>query len=137
MSGPEALSAADSFFRPSSGLPFSSLRPRTVCYGEFTDCNGQILDLCTAVYFKGPNSYTGEDIVEIDCHGSQALIAEILTSLFEYGIKPAGPGEFTKRAFLNGKMDLAAAEAVADLISAQNAAAVKNAVVAAQRHTSR
>ncbi|MCX7615143.1 MAG: tRNA uridine-5-carboxymethylaminomethyl(34) synthesis GTPase MnmE [Clostridiales bacterium] len=127
MSGPEAIFAADFFFHPKGSARFADLKPRTVYYGEFTDKNGQILDLCTAVFFKAPNSYTGEDIVEIDCHGSQALIAEILTCLFEYGVKPALPGEFTKRAFLNGKIDLASAEAVIDLITAQNAAAVKNA----------
>ncbi len=127
LSGPEAISAADFFFHPKNGASFSSLKPRTVYYGEFSDACGRTLDFCTAFFVKGPRSYTGEDVVEINCHGSQALVAEVLSNLYAHGVRPAEAGEFTKRAFLNGRMDLFEAEAVADLISAESAAEVRNA----------
>ncbi|MDP4108793.1 MAG: tRNA uridine-5-carboxymethylaminomethyl(34) synthesis GTPase MnmE [Bacillota bacterium] len=127
ISGPEALDAAGFFFRPKNGLRLQELKQHTVYYGEFNDGDGNTLDLCNIFYAKGPGTYTGEDIAEIYCHGSKALIAEILRCLFGYGVRPAEPGEFTKRAFVNGKMDLAEAEAVIDLISSENSSAVKNA----------
>lgn len=102
--------------------PFSVMR-----YGEALDSDGQALDLCLACCYRGPASYTGEDMLEVFCHGSQAVAARILERCMELGAQPAQAGEFTQRAFLAGKMDLVGAEAVADLIEAQTAAAAKNA----------
>ena len=91
--------------------------------------NGNVIDQVIALYFQSPSSYTGEDILEISCHGSIAVIDEILASLYQQGARPANAGEFTRRAFLNDKLDLTQAEAVADLIestSIEVARAAKN-----------
>ena len=80
---------------------------------------GKVIDRSLVVYFAAPHSYTGQDVIEIHCHGGQYIRTKILTTLHDLGIRPAQPGEFTKRAFLYGKLDLAAAEGVAQLISAQ------------------
>ncbi len=127
VSGPGVLTLADKIFRPKKGRsmgegPFSAMR-----YGEVLDSDGRALDLCLACCYRGPASYTGEDMLEIFCHGSQAVAARILERCMELGAQPAQAGEFTQRAFLAGKMDLIGAEAVADLIEAQSAAAAKNA----------
>lgn len=93
--------------------------PRTLVFGKIINPNtNEILDHCLAVFFAAPNSYTGEDLVEFQIHGSPLLAQKILRVIYENGAIPAEPGEFTKRAFLNGKIDLSQAEAVADLISA-------------------
>lgn len=127
ISGEETFAVMDQLFRPlhggaMSGGPFSKMR-----YGEVIDSDGRVLDICLAVCYRGPQTYTGEDSAEIFCHGSQAIVARILSRCYESGARPARAGEFTKRAFLAGKLDLAGAEAVADLIYAPSAEAAKNA----------
>jgi tRNA modification GTPase len=90
--------------------------------------DGNILDKAIVIYFAAPNSFTGEDVVEIQCHGSVAVIQQIIQACLKLGASSAGPGEFTKRAFLNDKIDLVQAEAIADLISSQNQLAAKAAI---------
>ena len=92
--------------------PFSSSRPRYLQYGHIHDGKGVDVDEVLAVYMPGPHSYTGEDVVEIQCHGGREALKEILRLTFSEGARPAEPGEFTKRAFLNGRLDLTEAEAV-------------------------
>lgn len=99
-------------------------RPRQLCFGKFI-ANDEILDHCLAVFFKGPDSYTGEDIIEFHVHGSPILIQNILNEIFKFGVTPALPGEFTQTAFLNGKIDLVQAESVGEIIHATNARALK------------
>ena len=101
-------------------------------YGEMLDRAGRLIDRGLAVRFPGPHSYTGEDSAEFHCHGSPVVLRELLSALFAAGARQAGPGEFTRRAFLNGRLDLTEAEAVVDLIDAETAAAARNA--AAQLH---
>lgn len=107
--------------------------PRELIYGELLDAtSGKPIDVALAVYMPGPHSYTGEDVIEFQFHGSPLLIEKILRSLFAFGVVPAEPGEFTKRAFLNGKLDLVQAEAVSDLIQATSEASLKLASEALQ-----
>ena len=96
-------------------------------FGEMLDSQGRVIDRGLAVRFPGPGSYTGEDSAEFHCHGSPVVLQELLRALFAAGARQAQPGEFTKRAFLNGRMDLTEAEAVVDLIDAETAAAARNA----------
>ena len=109
----------------SSGL--GKAQNRRMYYGELTGTDGGLLDLCLCTVSRAPESYTGEDTVEFHCHGSPVVLSEILSTLFHHGARQAGPGEFTKRAFLNGRMDLTQAEAVIDLIEAETSAAARNA----------
>jgi len=102
--------------------------PREMIYGDFLGADGAVLDRGLAVFFKAPASYTGENSAEFYCHGSPTVLGEILNALYHAGARPAKPGEYTRRAFLNGKMDLTQAEAVIDLIDAESAQAAKNAV---------
>ena len=81
----------------------------------FYDQSGNVIDRVIALFFQSPHSYTGEDVLEISCHGSTAVVDEVLSSLYQHGARPANSGEFTRRAFLNDKLDLTQAEAVADL----------------------
>lgn len=127
VSGPAAFAVADRLFRPKKGGPMGGGPFYTMRYGDVLDSDGRTLDLCLACCYKGPNSYTGEDMLEIFCHGSQAVVARILDRAAAEGARPAKAGEFTQRAFLAGKMDLTGAEAVADLLYAPSAAAAKNA----------
>lgn len=127
VSGPGTLQLASQLFRPKKGGPMGQGPFSAMRYGEALDSDGKALDLCLACCYRGPSSYTGEDMLEIFCHGSQAVAARILERCMELGAQPAQAGEFTQRAFLAGKMDLIGAEAVADLIEAQTAAAAKNA----------
>ena len=97
-------------------------QPRHMYYGRIVDPkDGSVADECLAVFMPGPQSYTGEDVAEVQCHGSVISYKKILALMLENGAQPAEPGEFTKRAFLNGRMDLAQAEAVIDLIKARSA----------------
>ena len=96
-------------------------------YGDILDSGGRLIDRGLAVRFPAPHSYTGEDCVEFDCHGSPVVLREALDALFAVGARQARAGEFTKRAFLNGRMDLTQAEAVVDLIDAETAEAARNA----------
>lgn len=127
VSGPGSLALASEIFRPKKGRPMGEGPFSAMRYGEVLDGDGKALDLCLACCYRGPASYTGEDMLEIFCHGSQAVAARILERCMELGAQPAQAGEFTQRAFLAGKMDLIGAEAVADLIEAQSPAAAKNA----------
>lgn len=116
MSGPKTKTAIHSLFRGKKD-PVSD--PRRLIFGEIIDhLTGHVIDKGLVVYMPGPHSYTGEDIGEFQFHGSPLLVERILRSLFSWGITPAEPGEFTKRAFLNGKIDLLKAEAISDLVSA-------------------
>ena len=128
LSRPDAFSVLDGVFVPNAGKPVSLRRPRTLHYGRLLAKDGLTLDLCLAACFPGPHSYTGEDLAEIYCHGSQAAVAALLDHCFARGAVPAPPGEFTKRAFLAGRLDLTEAEAVADLIHSQSELGAKAAV---------
>lgn len=128
LSGPEAFSVLDGIFQPKTGKPVSQRKPRAMHYGRLLAKDGATIDLCLAACFPGPNSYTGEDLAEIYCHGSQAVVAAMLDHCFALGAIPAPPGEFTKRAFLSGRLDLTEAEAVADLIHSQSELGAKAAV---------
>ena len=128
ISGNGCFSLCDRLFRPLYGGALSAQPPRKMIYGDVLDPSGDVLDRALAVRFPGPNSYTGEDSAEFHCHGSPVVLREVLQSLFALGARQALPGEFTKRAFLSGQMDLTQAEAVIDLIHAETAAAAKNAI---------
>lgn len=119
VSGPEAVSIVDSLFR--ARHPLSQAKAYTVHYGEIAR-DSEILDQALVSLFRAPHSFTGEDVVEIACHGSMYIQQTLIQWLVDAGCQMAKPGEFTQRAFLNGKMDLAEAEAVADLIAAQTKA---------------
>ncbi len=127
LSGPMAISATEKVFTPMGGLPFSQRPDRQLVLGTLRDRQGSTIDQCMATLSHGPGSYTGEDTCELQCHGSPAVLAAGLDALFALGVRQAGPGEFTKRAFLNGRLDLTQAEAVIDLIEAQSLAVVRNA----------
>ena len=127
LSGADAIGIADTLFRPRSGRPMRSSGDRTLVYGNLTDGAGALLDVCLCTISRGPNSYTGEDTAEFQCHGSPTVLLAALEAAFRLGARQALPGEFTRRAFLNGRRDLTAAEAVADLIDAESVEAAKNA----------
>jgi tRNA modification GTPase len=127
ISGGNAISAADSIFRAKNGIKMSDAEDRKLVYGTLMGTDGDVVDICLCTVSRGPNSYTGEDTAEFHCHGSPVVLSEALRSLFETGVRQAEAGEFTKRAFLNGRMDLSQAEAVIDLIESETAAAAKNA----------
>ena len=127
ISGKIAITASDNFFRAASGIKLENAENKRMYYGEFRDLNNYLIDLCLCTVSKAPDSYTGEDTVEFHCHGSPVLLSEILSALFSMGIRQALPGEFSKRAFLNGRMDLTQAEAVIDLIEAETPVAAQNA----------
>ena len=123
ISGSEAISIADRIFRPvGSTLSLSERKAYTLAFGNIVNANNDVIDEVLVSIFRAPHSYTGEDSVEISCHGSAYVLQQVMLLLTENGCVPAGPGEFTQRAFLNGKMDLSQAEAVADLISSTNKA---------------
>jgi len=128
MTGEQTLPILDQVFRPFNGKPMREQQPRRMIYGSLLDREGRVIDNAMAVFFKGPHSYTGEDSGEIHCHGSPVVLQEGLSALFAAGARQAEGGEFTKRGFLNGKMDLTQAEAVIDLIEADTAEAARNAV---------
>ena len=123
VSGPEAIAVADRVFQGRKKL--SLVPTHTVHYGRITDPDGNMVDEVLATVMRGPKSYTGEDVVELSCHGGIFTAKKILALLFSSGAVPAEPGEFTKRAFLNGRMDLSQAEAVMDIIGAENDFALK------------
>lgn len=117
ISGSDAVGIAALVFTPRSGKPLVERRSHTVVFGDIYDVQGHVLDEVLLTIMRGPHSYTGEDTVEISCHASPYITRELLINLIEHGARQAGPGEFTMRAFLAGKMDLSRAEAVADLIA--------------------
>lgn len=123
LSGPQSIAVVDRVFTPERGAPMSGRPDRLLVYGAMRDARGRVLDWCLATVSRAPHSYTGEDTAELQCHGSPAVLALGLEALFEAGARQALAGEFTKRAFLNGKLDLTQVEAVADLIHARSAPA--------------
>ena len=127
LSGPKAIEAADRVFAPLSGGPMARRPDRALVYGALHDREGAVIDRCLCTVSRAPRSYTGEDTAELQCHGSPAALALGLEALFQAGARQALPGEFTKRAFLNGRLDLTRTEAVADLIHAETPAAVRQA----------
>lgn len=127
LSGDEAINIVDKLFIPRSGKKMSESEDRKLVFGSLCDLDGQTLDICLCTISRAPHSYTGENTAEIQCHGSPAVLRAALDAVFALGARQALPGEFTKRAFLNGRMDLTSAEAVADIIDAETAEAAKNA----------
>ena len=122
LSGNHAIEITDKIFTPASGKPLSEARANTIHYGEVYDKDGKTIDDVLVSVFRAPHSYTGEDSTEISCHGSRYILQQVLQRLTEVGCRQAEPGEYTRRAYMNGKMDLSQAEAVADLIASTNKA---------------
>lgn len=120
LSGPGAAKLAARCFRPLGKKALVEHPVRTLVYGDLLDREGQAIDRCLCTYSLAPESYTGEDTAEFHCHGSPMVLSLGLEALFAQGARQAGPGEFTRRAFLNGKLDLAQAEAVSDLLEARS-----------------
>ena len=127
LSGPEAVLCAQGVFTPMDGRPLSQHPQRKLIYGRLIDREGVVIDHVLCTYSRGPASYTGEDTAELHCHGSPVVLSLGLESLFARGARQAGPGEFTRRAFLNGRLDLVQAEAVADLLDAQSRESARHA----------
>ncbi len=126
ISGENSLEIADKIFKPvSSKKNPSEMEGYTCAYGKISDFSGEILDDVVLTVFRAPKSYTGEDVVEISCHGGIFITREVLKLVYSAGAKPAEAGEFTKRAFLSGKMNLLEVEAVMDIISAEGKSAVR------------
>ena len=132
VSGPEAISITNSIFNKDISL----VKPNSVHYGEIIDKDGSTIDDVLVTVYRAPHSYTGEDSAEISCHGSAYILNKVVHSLIDAGCRQAEPGEYTKRAYLNGKMDLSQAEAVADLVSATNRASHKMALSQLKGHFS-
>lgn len=122
VSGPEAIAATGRIFTPASGKALAERPAYTVTFGRILNSQGEVVDEVLVSLFRAPHSYTGEDSVEISCHGSAYILQQVMQLLIAQGCRAAGPGEYTQRAFLNGKMDLSQAEAVADLIASTSAA---------------
>ena len=127
ISGEHALSVLEALFAPAVGKPMSALPARRMVYGAVRDAQGRVIDHALAVWFAAEHSYAGEPGAEIHCHGSPVVLNEVLSAAFAAGARQARAGEFTQRAFLNGRMDLTEAEAVVDLIDAETAEAARNA----------
>ncbi len=126
ISGPLSLAIADRIF--SGRAAPSTTPPRTMLHGEIIEADGGSVDEVMLASFRAPHSFTGEDSVEISCHGAPFLVKRIVARVLDEGGRLAGPGEFTRRAFLNGRIDLAQAESVADLVGARTAAAARSAL---------
>lgn len=120
ISGPDAIEIVGAAWR---GKPLKEIAGHTATLGRYVSTSGELIDECLATLFRAPRSFTGEDVVEISVHGSVWIQREIMADLIRRGARAAGPGEFTQRAFLNGRLDLAQAEGVADLIAASSKAA--------------
>ena len=127
VSGEGCFALCDQVFRAANGRPFPEQPSHKMVFGEMLDAESRVIDRGLAVRFPGPHSYTGEDSAEFHCHGSPVVLRELLDALFAAGARQAKAGEFTQRAFLNGRLDLTQAEAVIDLIDAETAAAARNA----------
>lgn len=128
ISGENALAAGEAIFKAASDRKLADYPVNTLVYGHVYDTDGSMVDEVMAVYMRGPHSYTAEDVVEIQCHGGVRSLQKILSLSYAAGARPAEPGEFTKRAFLNGRIDLVQAEAVMDIIKSRSDAALKVAV---------
>ena len=123
VSGPDAIAFTDRIFTPvSSSVPLTQRKPYTLTFGHIKNAKGEIIDEVLISVFRAPHSYTGEDSTEISCHGSPYILQQVMQLLISNGCRAAGSGEYTQRAFLNGKMDLSQAEAVADLIASTSEA---------------
>lgn len=125
ISGEDAVSITDQIFRRKGGKKLADLETHTIHYGHICD-GDEMIDEVMVLLMRGPKSYTREDTVEIDCHGGVYVMKRILETVIKYGARPAEPGEFTKRAFLNGRIDLSQAESVIDVINAKNDFALKS-----------
>lgn len=124
MSGEDSIRIADKIFVSPSGKKLADAATHTIHYGKVLDEKGQECDECLVSVMRAPHSYTREDVVEFNCHGGVLVQKKVLSSLIAAGARPAEPGEFTRRAFLNGRIDLSQAEAVMDLINAKNSWAI-------------
>ena len=123
VSGPQAVRITARIFTPvAPAIPLEKREPYTLTFGHIRDDRGETIDEVLVSVFRAPHSYTGEDATEISCHGSPYILQQVMQLLIAHGCRAAGPGEYTQRAFLNGKMDLSQAEAVADLIASSSAA---------------
>ena len=127
LSGEETRRVLAALFTPASGMAVEALPYRRMTYGDIRSADGTLLDRGMAVCFSAAHSYTGEESAELHCHGSPVVLSEVLQAAFAAGARQARPGEFTQRAFLNGKLDLTEAEAVIDLIDAETAESARNA----------
>ena len=127
VSGNGAITAAQNVFRAAGGIKLIDAEDRHMYYGELVARSGATLDMGLCFISRSPGSYTGQDTVELHCHGSPVVLSGVLNALFAVGVRQALPGEFTKRAFLNGRMDLTQAEAVIDIIEAETMQAAQNA----------
>ncbi len=136
VSGKDAITITDKLFSSAKGKSLAERESHKAIFGQFKNSDGECIDDVVVVTFKAPHSYTGEDTTEISCHGSRFIIGQILKALVEQGCRQAGPGEYTQRAFLNGKLDLSQAEAVADLIASTNRATHKMAMSQLRGHFS-
>ena len=125
ISGDEAVGIVDRIFSMKNGKKLSDMPTHTIHYGHIKD-EDEVIDEVMVVLMRAPKSYTKEDTVEIDCHGGVYVMKRVLETVIKYGARPAEPGEFTKRAFLNGRIDLAQAESVIDIIHAKNEFALKS-----------
>ena len=125
ISGPQALAVGEQLFKAASGKKLAAYNPNTMVYGHIYDADAILVDEVLAVYMRGPRSYTAEDVVEIQCHGGLQSLKKILALTYAAGARPAEAGEFTKRAFLNGRIDLTQAEAVMDIIRSRSEASLK------------
>lgn len=128
ISGPDAYAVGDKIFKSKSAVPMKERRDRSIQYGTIVDENGTCIDEVLALIMKGPHSYTAEDVLEIQCHGGREALESILQLILRSGARMANPGEFTERAFVNGRIDLAQAEAVMDVIQAKSRAGLTSAV---------
>ena len=122
VSGSQAISITEQIFRAVNGKPLSERKASSLTFGHIVDENNNVVDEVLVSIFRAPHSYTGEDATEISCHGSSYILQRVVQLLLAAGCEAAAPGEFTQRAFLNGKMDLSQAEAVADVIASTTAA---------------
>ena len=122
ISGTQSIGIADKVFMAANHRPLMEAKPNTIHFGNVINNSKEVVDEVLISVFRAPHSYTGEDAIEISCHGSSYIVAQILQVLIDNGCRQAKPGEYTMRAYLNGKMDLSQAEAVADLIASTNQA---------------
>ena len=128
ISGPEAFDVADRIYRSKKGIKKLKEQPsHTIHYGYIAD-GDEIIDEVLVMLMRGPHSFTAEDTVEVNCHGGVLAMKKVLETVIKYGARPAEPGEFTKRAFLNGRLDLSQAEAVMDIIQAKNQYALQSSI---------
>ena len=136
LSGPDAITLTDKIFHSANGKSLEEAKTYTLHYGEIKDKDGNTIDDVLVSVFRAPHSYTGENSTEISCHGSRYILQQVLHRFTEVGCRQAEPGEYTRRAYLNGKMDLSQAEAVADLIASTNKATHKMALSQLKGHFS-